>query len=229
MDPFHLFHFSREKQINTMVQLKKMVFNSFQVNTYIIYDESGECIIVDPANYETIEDQALSAFISEQNLKPVLNLNTHCHIDHILGINQVKKTFNIPLHTHENEAKLLKNAPLMGKVFGFNLEELPVIDHFIAHGEKITFGHSELKALHVPGHSAGSLAFYSREGNFVITGDALFAGSIGRTDLPGGDYDALIESISTHLFSLPEETSVWPGHGESSTIGGEMANNPFFK
>lgn len=212
-----------------MIQLKKMVFNSFQVNTYIIFDDTGECVIVDPANYEPSEDQALSAFISEHNLKPVLNLNTHCHIDHILGINHVGKSFNIPLHTHENEAKLLKNAQLMGKVFGFKLEELPVIDQFIGHGEMITFGHSELKALHVPGHSAGSLAFYSGEGNFVITGDALFAGSIGRTDLPGGDYDTLMESITTHLFSLPEETSVWPGHGESSTIGREIADNPFFK
>lgn len=229
MVTFHLFHFSREKQINKMVQLKKMVFNSFQVNTYIIYDESGECIIVDPANYEPDEDRALSTFIAEHSLKPVMNLNTHCHIDHILGISHVKKTFSIPLHAHENEASMLKNAQLMGKVFGFQLEELPVIDHFIVHGASITFGRSELIALHVPGHSAGSLAIYSREGNFVITGDALFAGSIGRTDLPGGDYDTLIESISTHLFSLPPETSIWPGHGEPSSIGDEIAHNPFFK
>lgn len=212
-----------------MIQLRKMVFNSFQVNTYIIYDETGECIIVDPANYEPEEDQALSAFISEHKLKPVLNINTHCHIDHILGINHVKKAFNVPLHTHENEAKLLKNAPLMGKVFGFNVGELPVIDHFISHGEIIAFGNSELSAIHVPGHSAGSLAFYAQEGQFAITGDALFAGSIGRTDLPGGDYDTLIESISSNLFSLPPETSIWPGHGESSTINDEIAHNPFFK
>jgi len=212
-----------------MIQLKKMVFNSFQVNTYIIYDETGECIIVDPANYEPTEDQALSAFISEHNLVPVLNINTHCHIDHILGINHVKQAFKVPFHAHESEEKLISNAPLMGKVFGFNMEHPPVIDHFIGHGEVIVFGNTELRALHVPGHSAGSLAFFAPDGEFVITGDALFAGSIGRTDLPGGDYDTLIASISSNLFSLPPGTTVWPGHGEPSTIGNEIANNPFFK
>ncbi|MDF1570978.1 MAG: MBL fold metallo-hydrolase [Bacteroidales bacterium] len=212
-----------------MIQLKKMVFNSFQVNTYIIYDETGECIIVDPANYEPVEDQALSAFISEHNLVPVLNINTHCHIDHILGINHVKQAFNVPFRAHENEEKLLSNAPLMGKVFGFNVGHLPAIDHFIGHGEVIAFGNSELRAIHVPGHSAGSLAFYAPGGEFAITGDALFAGSIGRTDLPGGDYDTLIASISSNLFSLPPATTIWPGHGESSTIGDEIANNTFFK
>lgn len=212
-----------------MIQLKKMVFNSFQVNTYIIYDETGECIIVDPANYEPDEDQALSAFISEHNLVPVLNINTHCHIDHILGINHVKQAFNVPFHAHESEEKLLNSAPLMGKVFGFNMDRLPAIDHFIGHREVIVFGNSELHAIHVPGHSAGSLAFHAPVGEFAITGDALFAGSIGRTDLPGGDYDTLIASISSNLFSLPPGTTIWPGHGESSTIGDEIANNPFFK
>jgi hydroxyacylglutathione hydrolase len=212
-----------------MIQLKKLVFNSFQVNTYILYDESGECIIVDPANYEPVENQALANFISEHNLQPVLVINTHCHIDHILGINHVKKKYSIPFHTHQYEEKLLNNASLMGKVFGFNVEQLPMIDHFIGHGERITFGNSELWALHVPGHSAGSLAFHAPGGGFAITGDALFAGSIGRTDLPGGDYDTLIESITSNLFSLPPETTIWPGHGESSTIGNEIAINPFFK
>jgi glyoxylase-like metal-dependent hydrolase (beta-lactamase superfamily II) len=211
-----------------MIQLKKLVFNSFQVNTYILYDETGECIIVDPANYEQADDHALSVFISEHNLSPVRSINTHCHIDHILGIHYVKQTFGIPFHTHKSEEKLLNNAPLMGKVFGFRVEQLPAIDHFIEHGEIITFGNSELRALHVPGHSEGSLAFYAPGGEFVITGDALFAGSIGRTDLPGGDYDTLIESIRTNLFSLPDRTTIWPGHGASSTIGEEISNNPFF-
>lgn len=212
-----------------MIQLKKIVFNSFQVNTYILFDETKECIIVDPANYEPVEDQALANFISEHNLKPVLIINTHCHIDHILGVTHAMNTFGVPFHAHENEEKLLKNASLMGKVFGFKVEQLPAIDHFIGHGELISFGNSELQSIHVPGHSSGSLAFYAPGGSFAITGDALFAGSIGRTDLPGGDYDTLIESISTNLFSLPPETTIWPGHGESSTIGDEMSDNPFFK
>jgi glyoxylase-like metal-dependent hydrolase (beta-lactamase superfamily II) len=211
-----------------MIQLKKLVFNSFQVNTYVLYDETGECIIIDPANYEHADDQALSAFISEHNLTPVRILNTHCHIDHILGINYVKQTYGVPFHIHLNEEKLLKNAPLMGKVFGFSVESLPEIDHFIEHGENIVFGNTALRAIHVPGHSAGSLAYYAPDGNLAITGDALFAGSIGRTDLPGGDYDTLIESIRTNLFSLPPQTTIWPGHGPSSTIGNEIADNPFF-
>ena len=210
-----------------MIQIKKLVFNSFQVNTYIIFDETNECVIIDPATYEPDEKQALSNFISEHHLQPVLSINTHCHIDHVLGLKHIKDTFNIPFRAHQEEIKLLKNAPLMGKVFGFTVDELPEIDKTIEHEEVIRFGASELRALHVPGHSAGSLAYYSHEGNFTVTGDALFAGSIGRTDLPGGDYDTLIRSITSHLLSLPEETVIYPGHGPASSIGEEMKHNPF--
>lgn len=212
-----------------MIQLKKMVFNSFQVNTYLLFDETGECLIIDPANHDDTENKALTAQIREHNLKPVRILNTHCHIDHILGVHILMAEYDIPFNAHKEEEDILKNAPLMGDLFGFRVEPFEGLDGHIDPGEIIRFGNSELTALHVPGHSRGSLAFYAEQDAFAITGDALFAAGIGRTDLPGGDYDTLIESIGKNLFTLPHETTIWPGHGESSTIGKEIRQNPFFQ
>lgn len=211
-----------------MLHLEKLVFNSFQVNTYVVHDESGECLIIDPACYSDEENMTLKNFIDQRKLKPVLHINTHCHIDHVLGMQFVRDTYSIPSYGHEKESQNLISGPLMGDLFGFSVNPLPPIDRNINDNETISFGNSELLALHVPGHSPGSLAFYSSEGKFVITGDALFDGSIGRTDLPGGNYDTLIDSIRSKLFTLPPETTVWPGHGSSSTIGKEISENPFF-
>lgn len=211
-----------------MIHLEKFVFNAFNVNTYLLYEDTGECIIIDPANDKREENDMIQAFIEQKKLKPLLNLNTHCHIDHVVGIPFIRDTYNIPLQTHEKETELLENAPLMGELFGFQVSPLPSVDQFIGHGEMIRLGPSAIRALHVPGHSAGSLAFYAQAEGFVITGDALFQGSIGRTDLPGGDYDTLISSIRNNLLSLPPETRVWPGHGDPTTIGEELENNPFF-
>lgn len=211
-----------------MIQLDKLVFNSFQVNTYLLYDETGECIIVDPACYEKEEEVVLANYITTHKLKPVLHINTHCHIDHILGMPFVRNKFGIISRAHEKEQKLLNNGHIMGEVFGFHVDEFPALDKHLADSEKITFGNSEIIALHVPGHSEGSLAFYAEKEAFVITGDALFEGSIGRTDLPGGNYDQLISSIKNKLFSLPGDTTVWPGHGASSSIQKEIETNPFF-
>lgn len=211
-----------------MIKLEKLVFNSFQVNTYILHDETGECVVIDPACYTEIENSELEKFISERKLTPVLHLNTHCHIDHVLGMRFVREKYKIPSRAHELETTLLERAPLMGEIFGFKTDKLPPIDKHIEHNEIVTFGNTELRAIHVPGHSAGSLAYYSERGGFVVTGDALFAGSIGRTDLPGGDYDTLISSIRNNLFTLPGKTMIFPGHGESSTIEKEIQENPFF-
>jgi len=211
-----------------MIQLDKLVFNSFQVNTYLLHDETKDCIIIDPACYEKDEEEALAKYIYEHGLHPVLQINTHCHIDHILGIPFVREKYGISSQAHEQEQKLLNNGHIMGEAFGFHVGAFPKLDKTITHKEKISFGNSELVALHVPGHSAGSLAFYVEEEGFVITGDALFAGSIGRTDLPGGNYDTLISSIKNNLFTLPGKTTVWPGHGGSSTIQNEIDTNPFF-
>lgn len=210
-----------------MAELHQRVYNSFQVNTFIIHDDSNECVIVDPACYSPGEQNDLISFIEEHKLKPVLVLNTHCHIDHITGLEFVKKHFNIPFRAHKSEEKNLNSSKLMGDMFGFSINEIPAIDNYINDDERIKFGHSELQAFHVPGHSAGSIAFYCAEASFVLSGDALFAGSIGRTDLPGGDYDTLINSINNKLLNLDPETVVWPGHGNSTTIKKEKESNPF--
>jgi glyoxylase-like metal-dependent hydrolase (beta-lactamase superfamily II) len=210
-----------------MIQINTIVFNSFQVNTYLVWDETGECLVVDPAFYSEEEQDAFDAFISDKNLKITGMINTHCHVDHVLGVQYCQRRFNTPFRAHLDESKMVNNAPLMGNVFGLILEPLSGIDEPIEDHQMISIGKNALQAIHVPGHSPGSLSYYSREGGFVITGDALFQGSIGRTDLPGGDYDTLIQSITSRLLVLPSETIVYPGHGPSSTIGQEMAENPF--
>ena len=225
---FPLSHYFKVKQTN-MITLDKLVFNSFQVNTYILHDETGECVIIDPSCYSTEENNSLVNHISKKNLTPVLHLNTHCHIDHILGMHFVRKHYKIPSYAHELEQEILENGPLMGDLYGFFIDPFPPLDKHISNGEIISFGNSEIRAIHVPGHSRGSMAYYSEKDAFVITGDALFAGSIGRTDLPGGDYNTLISSIQNNLLSLPGETSVWPGHGASSSIREEITDNPFFR
>lgn len=225
---FHLFHFFRENQ-NRMIHIEKGVFNNFQVNTYIIHDETGECLIVDPACDGDQEQDALANLIKLKGLTPKAQLFTHCHVDHILGMKFVAERFGIPAMGHNDEEKLLKNAPIMGELLGFNVESPPPLDKHLDHGDKVTFGNSAIKVRHVPGHSKGSLAFYAEKGVFVITGDALFAGGIGRTDLPGGDYDELVESINNQLFTLPDKTEIYPGHGPASTIGQEKESNPFFQ
>jgi len=210
-----------------MIQIEKHVFNSFQVNTYLIRDENGHCLIVDPAFYSPEETRIFDSYISEKGLTVTGQINTHGHVDHVLGVLHVKSTFGCPFRAHSNEAGLVSNAPLMGDMFGLNVEPIPGIDEPIEDNEVIALGAHSIQAILVPGHSPGSLAFYSKEGGFVITGDALFQQSIGRTDLPGGDYDTLIQSIRERLLILPPETVVYPGHGDSSTIGEEIAGNPF--
>lgn len=219
---------SYPENLISMIKLDKLVFNSFQVNTYLLHDETKECIIIDPACYEKEEEVLLANFIAVNGLKPVLHINTHCHIDHILGMPFVRDKYKVKSSAHKLETKPLKNGHIMGQVFGFQVNVFPDLDKHIEHDEKISFGDSEILARHVPGHSEGSLAFYSHEGKFVITGDALFQGSIGRTDLPGGNYDQLINSIRENLLSLPGETRVFPGHGGASSIQEEKETNPFF-
>ncbi len=212
-----------------MIQFKGIAFNSFQVNTYFVWDESGECLIIDPA-FSTEEEQVIAIeFISQNKLKPVAQINTHCHVDHVAGVNFIREKYSLPFSAHREESRLADNAPVMGRIFGFRISPLNGIDRFIEEHEQIRFGSSALEALHVPGHSPGSLAYYCADGGFVLTGDALFQGSIGRTDLPGGDYETLISSIREKLFTLPGNTVVCPGHGAFSSIADELASNPFFR
>lgn len=212
-----------------MIRTEAVLFNDFQVNTYLVWDESLDCLVIDPAFYSGDEQESFLKLISEMGLNVVGQLNTHCHVDHILGVNFMKTHFNAPLRAHPQELQIIKNAPLMGDLFGWKVEAIEGIDVYLSEDEMISIGDYQLKVLHVPGHSPGSIAFYSAEGGFVITGDALFKGSIGRTDLPGGDYDTLIASIGSSLLTLPDETQVYPGHGPSSTIAYEKRENPFLR
>ena len=210
-----------------MLTIESFVFNSFQVNTYLVRNKDGECLVIDPAFYSPEETGFFDRHITKNKLKIIGQANTHCHVDHVLGVQHVMNTYKCPLRAHSSESSLLNNAPLMGEMFGLNVDPLPGIEQFIEDGEHIEIGTYSLRAILVPGHSPGSLSFYSPEGGFVITGDALFHGSIGRTDLPGGDYDTLISSIQNRLLTLPPDTIVYPGHGDPTTVREEASDNPF--
>jgi len=210
-----------------MLSIESLVFNSFQVNTYLVRNENGDCMVIDPAFYTPEEIRAFDQYISSEGLKVIGQLNTHCHVDHVLGVKHMQTAYNCPLRAHPNESELLKNASLMGEVYGLIVEPFSGIDQALSENETITIGEDSLRSILVPGHSPGSLSFYSQDAGFVVTGDALFQGSIGRTDLPGGDYDTLISSIRNNLLILAPETTVYPGHGDPTTIGEEASNNPF--
>jgi hydroxyacylglutathione hydrolase len=212
-----------------MIEIRKFVFNAFMVNTYILYDETGECVLVDAACYEPKEEQEISKFIAGNNLKLVRNLNTHCHIDHVLGNNFIAQTYGINPEYHENSVPFFHTVKEIGSSFGYTLGEIPEPKRFLEDNETIRWGNSSLKVLFTPGHAEGSVCFYNREQGFVITGDVLFRDTIGRTDLPSGDFDQLMTSIRTRLFTLPPETIVYPGHGPDTQIGYEMENNPFIR
>jgi glyoxylase-like metal-dependent hydrolase (beta-lactamase superfamily II) len=225
---FHLFPYYVVRIID-MIQIRPFVNNDFQVNSYLLWDDSGECLIVDPAFYSPEEQQHLLALLRENALQLTGMLNTHCHVDHILGVQYIREQFNLPFRAHAQEQKIVDNVPLMGDLFGWKVAPIGDIDEPVGDGDQITVGKYSLHCLLIPGHSPGSLAFYSPEGEFVITGDALFQGSIGRTDLPGGDYDTLMQSIAQRLLVLPPQTRIFPGHGPSSTIGREKEENPFLR
>jgi hydroxyacylglutathione hydrolase len=210
-----------------MIKVTTFVFNAFQENTYILQDETSECVIIDPGFGSQGEKTELADFIVSAGLKPVAVLNTHCHIDHILGCAELQKDYNIPFYIQRMEAELLNSASVYATYFGLEIKAVPVPDNFLDEGDEYQFGKSSLSVFHVPGHSPGSICFYSIKDKFVVTGDVLFRGSIGRTDLPGGDYNALIKNIKTKLLILPREVLVFPGHGPTTNIGHESDTNPF--
>ena len=210
-----------------MINVHYFTFNGFQENTYVLYDNTKECVIIDPGCYSNEEQTTLTHFIKENELTPVKLLNTHCHIDHILGNNYVSSHYKIDLEIHENDLPTLRATPEYGHLYGFNVDQSPEPTTLLKDGDTVSFGNSKLEVRYAPGHSAGHVAFISHEDKFVIGGDILFQGSIGRTDLPGGDYDTLINSIKTKLLTLPEDYKVYSGHGPSTTIGFEKSSNPF--
>lgn len=210
-----------------MIQIKKFTFNPVQENTYVLYDETGECIIVDAGCYFQNEQVELADFIESKNLKPVKLVNTHCHFDHILGITYCRTKYKIPFYTHAEEAFLIDSAVSHGDLFGVPVEPIDGPDYYLDEGDKISFGNSELELFHVPGHSPGSLVIHHPGQKFILAGDVLFYGSIGRTDLPKGSYEQLITNIKTKLLVLPEDTIVYSGHGPETNISFEKRSNPF--
>ena len=210
-----------------MINVHYFTFNGFQENTYILYDETKECVIIDPGCYAHEEQKELSQFITDNQLKPVKLLNTHCHIDHVLGNNYVASTYQIGLEMHKNDLPTLHATPEYGHMYGFHIDKSPEPSQFLDEGDIIKFGNAELSIVYAPGHAPGHIVFISVEDKFIIGGDVLFYQSIGRTDLPGGDYNTLITSIKTKILTLPDDYKVYTGHGPSTTIGFERKHNPF--
>lgn len=208
--------------------VKRFTFNDFQENTYVLSDETGQCIIIDPGCNNSSEKKQLVDYITSESLTPVMLVNTHCHIDHVLGNKFVAETYSLTLFAHENEKKILDFQPQVAAMYGINYDPSPNIGGVLIENGSLSFGNTNLKLLLVPGHAPGHICLYDDSSGHCIAGDALFKGSIGRTDLPGGDYDTLIDSIKSELFTLPDDTVVWPGHGDYTTIGIEKRTNPFF-
>ncbi|WP_031525618.1 MBL fold metallo-hydrolase [Dyadobacter crusticola] len=212
-----------------MIRVKDFTFNPFSENTYVLYDETGESVIIDPGCYENSEVEELAGFIEANNLKPVHIINTHAHIDHVLGVAALKRKYNIPFSLHQLDEPLLKAVKTYASNYGFHRFDEPELDNYLKEGEVFRFGSSSLEIVFVPGHAPGHIAFVSHEDRFVIGGDVLFRLSIGRTDLPGGNHATLLESIRTKIFTLPEDYTVYAGHMDPTTVGFEKKNNPFFR
>jgi hydroxyacylglutathione hydrolase len=213
-----------------MRPIRIFTFSPFQENTYILSSSSRDTVVIDPGCFYPDEEKTLLDYLSQNKLKVVRLINTHAHIDHVFGNALVSREYGVSPELHELEVPMLTMAPSICEAYGIQMPaSSPVPTHFINPGDKIEWDGFSLEALFTPGHSAGSLSFYDSMNGFVIAGDVLFRESIGRTDLPGGDYDTLIRSVKEVLFALPDDTVVYSGHGPQTTIGYEKRNNPFFQ
>lgn len=215
--------------LNKVIRIKTFTFNPFQENTYLLFDETTECIVIDPGCYENYEQRELEEFVYQNGLKVVKVINTHCHVDHVVGNSFVKAKYKVKLSIPKLEDQIFRAVKAYAPNYGFFKYEEAEVNEYIELNQRISFGNSFLETLFVPGHSPGHLAFYHPHQNFLISGDVLFNGSIGRTDLPLGDYDTLIESIKSKVYTLPDNTTVFPGHGPETTIGIEKRSNPFIR
>lgn len=211
------------------MQVQVFTFNAFMENTSVLYDDTKECVIVDPGCYEQHEQIELKQFIEDNKLVVKKLLNTHCHVDHVLGNAFVKRTWGVELYMHRDDAQTLKSVEVYAASYGFQNYEPSAPDHFIEEGETIEFGNTTLDIIFTPGHAPGHVVFVHPPTNTCIGGDVLFQGSIGRTDLPGGDFDTLERSIQDKMYRLPDNTVVYPGHGPTTTIGQEKSSNPFVR
>lgn len=211
-----------------MVHVKKFTFNPFQENSYIIYNDTKECIIVDPGCFNHSEEQELESFISNKKLIPKHLINTHAHIDHVLGNDFVSKKYSLGLSIYKSEYPMLEMAIRSAEMYGIPYNHSPEPSYFLNEGDIIKFGSTSFSILFVPGHSPDHIVLLNKDEKILIGGDVLFNGSIGRTDLPGGNHDELLKNIRTKLFSLDEKIIVYSGHGDETTIGKEKNSNPFF-
>lgn len=214
---------------NNGTRIAAFTCSPFAENTYVVYDASGECVIVDPGCITPADRKELTDFISAHKLRPVYLLNTHCHIDHILGNRFVAEKYKIPLCIHRGELALLEAAPAYAENLGLPYEKSPEPAQFLAEGDILHFGHTALRVLFAPGHTEASICFYDAKNAYILSGDVLFYDSIGRTDLPGGDYNTLIASIRDVLLTLPDNVRVLAGHMQETTIGRERHYNPFLQ
>jgi len=210
-----------------MISVKSFALNPLQENTYLLYNEQKEALMIDPGCFFPAERVMLQEFIAAEGLKPVQLLNTHCHLDHVFGNKWAYETYKLELHIHPLEEIVLTMAPSAGQLWGLPFDNYTGPLHFINDGDHITLGTDTLEVILAPGHSPGSVCFYHKAGNFIIGGDVLFYEGIGRSDLPGGDPDVLLASIRERLFTLPDETVVYSGHGPATTIGHEKRHNPY--
>ncbi len=212
-----------------MLSIKGFTFNPYQENTWVIADKDGNCAIIDPGCTHHSEQKQLKDYVEQKGLIPRLLLNTHGHIDHMVGNAWVKNSFHVPFHTHRLVVNELQAAPAWGQMMGISVEPSPEPDRLLEEGDTVTLGREELEVLFTPGHSPGHISFFHRQGRHLFSGDVLFQGSIGRTDLPGGDYPTLMTAISGKVLPLGDDVTVYPGHGPTTSIGAEKATNPFVK
>ncbi len=210
-----------------MIAVQQLTFSPIQENTYVLYNESGEAFIIDPGMYFPAEKQALKEYLDSNELRLTKLLQTHCHLDHVFGSKWVHETYGLEMHLHPLEEKVLSFAPASGQMWGLNFDNYSGPLHFLNEGDEVLLAGDKLEVLFAPGHSPGSICFYCRAQKFIIGGDVLFDGSIGRTDLPGGDHATLISSIKQKLLVLDDDVIVYSGHGPQTTIGKERRSNPF--
>lgn len=210
-----------------MIKIAALQFNPIQENTYVVWDGTGECAVIDAGNSTPKEDAALDNFIRDHSLKPVLAVNTHGHFDHTMGVEHLRRTYGIPFALSSKDRFLLDNAQTSGSVFGVKIGPMPPIDIDLADKEEIAFGETVLRVIPTPGHTPGHVSLYEPQSKTLFTGDTLFRESIGRTDLPGGDYSWIMRSILEKIIPLGDDVRVYPGHGEATAIGHETLYNPF--
>jgi hydroxyacylglutathione hydrolase len=211
-----------------MLYLKSFTFNPFQQNTYIVYNDQKEAFIIDPGNYTASENKTLSDFISEKELSLTRLLLTHAHIDHVLGNKYVFDTYGLLPEVHKADEFFINTMTQSGAMYGIPCEQSPPPKNYINEKDTISLGEYSFECIFTPGHSPGSISFYNAQNKVLISGDVLFLGSIGRTDLPMGDHETLLSSVREKLFVLPDDVNVYSGHGPATTIGHEKRTNPFF-